>query len=210
MSRRFHRRPPRFLVGGLLLVLVVVARLSWDRWTRPATTLQTAGPTVLANTSTSGLVEGACEVITVESGDLLVVRQEVPSLNAPSQKLTLTAPVKLLGLSVPPLPGNWKLSPSWDSQAKTFTQEFLAKSGSVRLQLDRRRVDEQGRYLAYVFAGDQMLNEELLRAGLAKISVYPGDSQTVGRELKKAEGEARRAGRGIWLELEPQMPKSKR
>jgi endonuclease YncB( thermonuclease family) len=45
-----------------------------------------------------------------------------------------------------------------------------------------------------------MLNEELVRAGLAHVSTYAGDSETMARRLRTAEQEAREIGRGIWSE----------
>ena len=66
------------------------------------------------------------------------------------------------------------------------------------MRLDRRRIDQYGRYLAYVYVGDAMLNEELVRAGLARVSTYSGDSAPIERRLLRAQDEARQAGRGIW------------
>jgi len=43
-----------------------------------------------------------------------------------------------------------------------------------------------------------MLNEELLRAGLADVSVFPGDSESMARRMRVAAEEARRAKRGVW------------
>jgi micrococcal nuclease len=66
------------------------------------------------------------------------------------------------------------------------------------LRLDRRRKDRYDRFLAYVYVEDQMLNEELVRAGLARVSVYPGDSPQIAKRLREAEQEAQKANRGIW------------
>ena len=86
--------------------------------------------------------------------------------------------------------------------ATQFTQRFVSE-GQVRLRFDRRRKDRFGRWLAYVYVGNQMLNEELVRAGLAKVKVYPGDSTILGRRLELAEELARDARRGIWSDVAP-------
>jgi len=51
-----------------------------------------------------------------------------------------------------------------------------------------------------VFLADKMLNEELVRAGLAHVLAYPGDSESMTRRLRAAEQEARQSRRGIWSE----------
>jgi endonuclease YncB( thermonuclease family) len=51
-----------------------------------------------------------------------------------------------------------------------------------------------------------MLNEELVRAGLAKVKIYPGDSSTIGRRLTQAEKEAKQDARGIWSGNLPREP----
>src|SRR5262249_34757524 len=85
----------------------------------------------------------------------------------------------------------------WGLEASDFTKQFLA-GGSARLQFDRERVDDYGRMLAYVWVGDKMLNEELLRAGLAHYESYFRYSQTMKRRFAKAEAEAKAAHRGLW------------
>ena len=52
-------------------------------------------------------------------------------------------------------------------EASRFAKRFLAP-GVVRLEFDGELYDRHGRLLAYVWCGDRMLNEELLREGLAR------------------------------------------
>lgn len=68
----------------------------------------------------------------------------------------------------------------------------------VTLQFDRERQDREGRLLAYVFADGSLLNEELIRAGLARMAGDINLDRTMGTRLRRAEEEARDAGRGIW------------
>jgi micrococcal nuclease len=74
---------------------------------------------------------------------------------------------------------------------------FVA-SGPTRLRFDKRRKDRYDRFLAYVYVEERMLNVELVRAGLARVSTFPGDSPSLASQLGRAEQDARRAGRGIW------------
>ena len=82
-------------------------------------------------------------------------------------------------------------------EARQFTEEFLS-GGAVRLQFDRQRLDQDRRLLAYVLVEDRMLNEELIRAGLARAELGFHDSESMKTRFRRAEREAKAAGRGIW------------
>ena len=84
-------------------------------------------------------------------------------------------------------------------EATEFTRRFVAQAGGVvRLQFDRQRLDRYGRFLAYVFDGQRMLNEELIRAGLATAETGFRYAASMKTRFRRAEDEARAAGRGIW------------
>ena len=87
----------------------------------------------------------------------------------------------------------------WGSEASAFTKEFTA-SGMLRLQFDKERKDRYGRFLAYVWVGDKMLNEELVRAGLARFAPRYRYSAAMKKRFGKAQDEAKAARRGIWSE----------
>lgn len=105
--------------------------------------------------------------------------------------------VRLIGANAPEtVKPDWPVEP-WGPEASQFTKDFCA-SGAVRLEFDEERTDRYGRTLAYVWVGDRMLNEELIRAGLARAEPqYRYDPQRKAQFLA-AEKEAKRARRGIW------------
>ena len=105
--------------------------------------------------------------------------------------------VRLIGVDTPEtVRPNHPVEP-WGKQATEFTQQFV-RNGVVRLQLDRERLDRYDRLLAYVWVGQQMLNEQLLLAGLARARLEFRYSPAMKRRFARAEAEARRARRGIW------------
>lgn len=107
--------------------------------------------------------------------------------------------VRLIGANTPEtVKPNWPVEP-WGPEASAFTKEFLA-SGEVRLEFDGDRRDKYGRLLALVWVGDRMLNEELIRAGLARAEVRYHYSAAMKARFRHAEAEARTARRGIWSE----------
>ncbi|HUY92971.1 MAG TPA: thermonuclease family protein [Pirellulales bacterium] len=169
MQRRF--RHPRRRRRGILLAAVVLLLLvrAWQQRGR------VEPPEVLS--------EGEHRVERVIDGDTLLLADG--------------ARVRLIGVDCPEtVKPDHPIEP-WGPEARDFTQSFVA-GGKVRLQFDRERLDRYDRFLAYVWVGDAMLNEELVRAGLARVEHRFHYSQSIKRQFDRAEEEARTARRGIW------------
>lgn len=84
----------------------------------------------------------------------------------------------------------------------------LVEGQPVRLEKDVSETDQYGRLLRYVYVGDLMVNEELLRLGLAQVSTYPPDVKYVDRFLA-VQRQAQAAGVGMWDSqpvVEPPVP----
>ncbi|MGQ9574289.1 MAG: thermonuclease family protein [Thermoguttaceae bacterium] len=129
------------------------------------------------------LAEGTYQLDHVVDGDTL--------------QLANGARVRLIGADAPEtLMPDHPVEP-WGPQATQFTEQFVA-GGLVRLEFDRQRKDRYDRFLAYVWVGGRMLNEELIRAGLAQAALGFRYSESMKRRFRRAEQEARAAGRGIW------------
>jgi len=137
--------------------------------------LEPAPPQVLA--------EGPARVERVVDGDTLL--------------LVSGARVRLQGIDAPETKHPDLPVQPWGPQASRFTADFIGER-DVHLRFDRERIDQYGRFLAYVYVGDRMLNEELLRAGLARARLEYNYSDAMKRRFKAAQAEAKEAGRGIW------------
>ena len=120
-------------------------------------------------------------------------------VNGITLQLTNQATIRLLGIE-PSSPLSPRGLPApLGPAADAFTRRFVTASGGlVRLRLDRERLDRQGRFLAYVLAGDRMLNEELLLAGLVRVQRECRQSASVKNRFLKIEAQARQARRGLW------------
>ena len=168
MARRFRRSWRREILVGLGLLGLIVARVVYDR-------VQPREPEVLG--------EGEWQVARVVDGDTLLLANQ--------------ARVRLQGIDAPESVRPDHPVEPWGREASDFTRQFV-EGGRVRLQFDRERRDQYGRFLAYVWVGPRMLNEELLRAGLAEAKLGYHYSESMKRRFRTAQEEAQRAGRGIW------------
>jgi micrococcal nuclease len=136
-----------------------------------------------ATTAPESLIEGAYQVRYVVDGDTL--------------QLTNGARVRLMGVNTPEtVKPNHPVEP-FGLEAKAFTETFVS-GREVWLQLDNERVDRYGRFLAFVWVGDRMLNEELVREGLAQYEPNFFYSSSIKTRYRHAQEEARAATRGVW------------
>lgn len=97
------------------------------------------------------------------------------------------------------------------AEAAKQTAEELIASSRRRVRLERCGPDRDhfGRFLKHVFVngpdGEVMLEEELVRRGLARVRDYGGGCPHL-ETLRAAEDEARNARRGVWSRHAPQKP----
>jgi len=63
--------------------------------------------------------------------------------------------------------------------------------------LDVQVKDFEGRTLAYLYAGQTFVNDDLVKQGFARVTIYPPNVRFEGT-LLKSEKEAMDNKRGIW------------
>lgn len=180
-SHRPFRNDHRSLILWLVCIVALVARLYMVRTEAP-------GPKLLK--------EGIHEVRRVVDGDTLL--------------LTTGARVRLQGINTPEtVRENFPVEP-WGPEASQFTKDFIRKAGNyVRLTFSEERKDRFDRFLAFAWNGEILLNEELVRAGLAYARPGYNYSGPIKRRLLKAQDEAQRAGLGIWSNPTGHLDKSR-
>jgi endonuclease YncB( thermonuclease family) len=134
----------------------------------------------------SELPPGAYTIVDVIDGFEFVLADD-------SDRGGRTHRVRLLGVS-PIDQTNAGLS----RQACDFSRQIAQRQCQAVLRLDRRRYDRDGTSLGHLYVDGRLVSCDLVRAGLARLDTRPGDSAEIGRLLRKAEEEARRARLGIW------------
>lgn len=116
--------------------------------------------------------------------------------------------VRYIGVTAPD-PGDGGPQ-SGDPQGREALQfnRGLTNAKNVRLELDVRERDPEGRLLAYVWLGDVMVNAEVIGHGFGQ-AVTGGPNVRHQEELLRRQEEARAAKLGIWKTAGPAPPPAK-
>lgn len=81
--------------------------------------------------------------------------------------------------------------------ATALLERLMPVGNRVQLEFDVQLSDQYDRILAHVMSDDVLINRELVRQGLAHITIYPPNVRHV-EELRAAADSARSEKRGIW------------
>lgn len=171
---RPYWRDLRSVWSVIALVVVIAAR--WF----------TASP---SHSGPESLDEGIHEVRRVVDGD--------------TPLLASGARIRLEGIDTPEtVKENTPVQP-WGPEASQFTKDFVERAGGrVRLMFPLECFDQYNRFLAFVWNGDELLNDELVRAGLAHAKLGYNYSSAMKRRFAEAQNEAQRDERSIWSHAE--------
>lgn len=107
--------------------------------------------------------------------------------------------VRLIGVDTPETKHPELPVQPFGPEAAAFTSKMVGGK-AVLLEFDKERRDRHGRILAYVYADDLFLNEELIRRGLGRAITRFPYSAAMKRRFRIAEQQARESGLGIWSE----------
>lgn len=174
---RYRRSYRAQLIGFAILMLIAIARSQGCGERRPLGHDR--------RDALSGLPPGNYEVERVIDGDTLVLRGH--------------GRVRLQGINCPEIAHDNKSAEPLGDVATSFTQEFIRDAHRrVRIEVDGEPADHYQRWLAFVWSGERLLNDELVRAGLARAMLRYDYSQPKKDRLRNAQLEAQRAARGIW------------
>lgn len=137
---------------------------------------------------------------TTESGRVVTVTRTIDGDTVEiSPTIDGIEDVRLIGMDTPELSGGCGTEPL-AREAASYTARYAGEG--VTLEFGEERVDQYDRLLAYVYTPDGvMLNEELVRRGLAQVATFPPNVRYEG-EFIEAQERAREEGAGIWG-LEP-------
>lgn len=115
-------------------------------------------------------------------------------------KLESGQTVRLIGIDTPETVDPRRGVQCFGKEASDKTKELLV-GALITLEKDVSETDKYGRLLRYVYKDGVMINKLLVEQGYAHASSYPPDVKYQD-QLKTAEQEARKAGRGLWSDCE--------
>jgi micrococcal nuclease len=105
-------------------------------------------------------------------------------------------PVRLIGIDTPEKDGPFTEEECFGEEATRFTTDLL-DGADVTLEFDVEPRDRYDRLLAYVWLGDELVNETIAREGFAQVLTIPPNVRYADRFVQ-AVREARAEGRGLW------------
>ena len=109
-----------------------------------------------------------------------------------------TEDVRLLLVDTPETVNPEKPVQPYGPEASRFTKDALPAGSDVLIERDQSKTDRYGRLLAYVWADGKMINQELLRQGLARVAyIYEPDTRYV-ETFQEIEAEAKEKKIGVW------------
>jgi len=82
-------------------------------------------------------------------------------------------------------------------KAKQYLKSLLPRYTRIKVETDVQLYDDYGRLLAYIWKGDILINEVMVREGYASVYTFPPNVKYVER-LIKAQKEAQLKRKGIW------------
>ena len=104
--------------------------------------------------------------------------------------------VRLIGVDTPEMKNKNKTIGCFAQEAKQKLEKLLNRR-EVVLEKDVSETYRYGRLLRYVYLGNEMINDTLVKEGYAKIATFPPDVKFVDRFLA-SERQAREAKAGLW------------
>ncbi len=138
-----------------------------------------------AITLPGGEEDRECRVTRVSDGDTIHVD-------------CLDERVRLLLIDAPEVAqGGGSVAECFGAEAKAYLERRLPQGTRVRLLAGVRDRDRFERYLRYVFFGDELLDETLVREGYA-VRYRAAEDRRFEAEIAEAEDEAKDARRGLW------------
>ncbi|HDJ6414955.1 TPA: thermonuclease family protein [Staphylococcus aureus] len=183
-----------FATSCLVLTLVVASSLSSSaNASQTDNGVNRSGsedPTVYSATSTKKLHKEPATLIKAIDGDTVKLMYK-------GQPMTF----RLLLVDTPETKHPKKGVEKYGPEASAFTKKMVENAKKIEVEFDKgQRTDKYGRGLAYIYADGKMVNEALVRQGLAKVAYVYKPNNTHEQLLRKSEAQAKKEKLNIWSE----------
>jgi micrococcal nuclease len=113
--------------------------------------------------------------------------------------------VRMIGVDTPETKKPGTPVMYYGKEASEYTKSRLEKK-SVELEWDVDKTDQYGRFLAYVWIGDELFNRTLIQEGYARVYTFPPNVKYVD-QFTKDQTEARKKQKGLWTNYDKAFDK---
>ena len=163
-------------------------------------------PTITSEPSSQPQSLGeSIEITSIPKGDKVKISNVI---DGDTVKTESGKVIRLIGIDAPETPD----SVACYAKESTEKLEELILNKEVELEKDISETDKYDRLLRYIWVGDTLINEVLVREGFTKVSTYPPDVKYQTRFID-AEKVARAEKKGLWgsacISTPTSTPKSK-
>lgn len=168
---------------GTIILVIVLALAALGYLELPGTdhSRQDEGPPTAATPGATVVAE----VLRIVDGDTAVV-----AIDGRQERL------RYIGIDTPESVQSGKPVECFGREASRRNAE-LVSGRMVRLEIGLEPRDRYGRLLAYVWIGDRLVNEEMLRDGYATSLTIPPNDRYAAR-FNRLQAQAERARKGLW------------
>ena len=105
---------------------------------------------------------------------------------------------RYLIINTPEIGRDGEADEPYAKEAFERTQELLDSAEEITVEFDEEKTDHYDRYLAYVYADGEMVNETLVKEGLATVDYVHPPNDKYEDLLRDAEEEAKNNQVGVW------------
>ncbi|MBE2142670.1 thermonuclease family protein [Staphylococcus argenteus] len=190
-KRQTAKRFLFFSISCLVLTLVVVSNFNQSAGASQLTDEEgNSNATEYSKSATTKLHKEPATLIKAIDGDTVKLMYK-------GKPMTF----RLLLIDTPETKHPKKGVEKYGPEASAFTKNMVENVKKIEVEFDKgQKTDKYGRGLAYIYADGKMVNQALVRQGLAKVAYVYKPNNTHEQLLRKSEAQAKKEHLNIWSE----------
>ncbi|API78831.1 thermonuclease family protein [Staphylococcus argenteus] len=190
-KRQTAKRFLFFSISCLVLTLVVVSNFNQSAGASQLTDEEgNSNATEYSKSATTKLHKEPATLIKAIDGDTVKLMYK-------GKPMTF----RLLLIDTPETKHPKKGVEKYGPEASAFTKNMVENAKKIEVEFDKgQKTDKYGRGLAYIYADGKMVNQALVRQGLAKVAYVYKPNNTHEQLLRKSEAQAKKEHLNIWSE----------
>lgn len=190
-KRQTAKRFLFFSISCLVLTLVVVSNFNQSAGASQLTDEEgNSNATEYSKSATTKLHKEPATLIKAIDGDTVKLMYKGKAMT-----------FRLLLIDTPETKHPKKGVEKYAPEASAFTKNMVENAKKIEVEFDKgQKTDKYGRGLAYIYADGKMVNQALVRQGLAKVAYVYKPNNTHEQLLRKSEAQAKKEHLNIWSE----------